>query len=106
MFHWFTAGTGIFLTERVHAYRGRSTSHAVDDFADPDFPGARGRRRGPACPTCGAASSSSAARQHPIAEARTYRFLLRSCRRPSRSAPPSSSSCGPACSATGWPASR
>ena len=41
MFHWFTAGFAVFLRERMHAYRGRSTSHAADDFADPDFPGAR-----------------------------------------------------------------
>jgi choline dehydrogenase-like flavoprotein len=40
-FHWFTAGFAVFLSERMHAYRGRSTSHHVDDFADPDFPGAR-----------------------------------------------------------------
>ena len=40
-FHWFTAGFAVFLRERIHAYRGRSTTHHVDDFADPDFPGAR-----------------------------------------------------------------
>jgi gluconate 2-dehydrogenase alpha chain len=39
-FHWFTAGFAVFLRERMHAYRGRSTSHHVDDFADPEFPGA------------------------------------------------------------------
>ena len=39
-FHWFTAGFAIFLRERMHAYRGRSTTHHVDDFADPKFPGA------------------------------------------------------------------
>ena len=41
MFHWFTAGYGIFLCERVHADRGRDSTQAVDDFSDPDFPGAR-----------------------------------------------------------------
>ena len=41
MFHWFTNGFGFFLTERMHGHRGRSTSHGLEDFADPDFPGAR-----------------------------------------------------------------
>ena len=41
MYHWYSFGTAIFHDERVHAYRGRSTTHVCDDFADPDFPGAR-----------------------------------------------------------------
>lgn len=41
MFHWFTTGFGIWLDHRVHANRGRDTSHSVDDFCDPDFTGAR-----------------------------------------------------------------
>jgi choline dehydrogenase-like flavoprotein len=41
MFHWFTDGTGIFFSERLHAHRGRALTHDLDDFADPDFPGAR-----------------------------------------------------------------
>ncbi len=41
MFHWFTDGFGIWLSERIHAGRGRDSSHAIDDFCDPDFPGAR-----------------------------------------------------------------
>ena len=41
MFHWFTAGYGVFLDQRVHGHKGRETSHAVEDFCDPDFPGAR-----------------------------------------------------------------
>lgn len=41
MFHWFSEGSGIFLSERLHNYRGRDHIHDIDDFADPDFPGAR-----------------------------------------------------------------
>ncbi len=41
MFHWFTDGFGIWLSERIHADRGRDTTQAIDDFCDPDFPGAR-----------------------------------------------------------------
>lgn len=40
MFHWFTDGFGIWLDQRLHGYRGRSFSHGLDDFCDPDFPGA------------------------------------------------------------------
>ncbi|MBV6510509.1 MAG: 6'''-hydroxyparomomycin C oxidase [Acidimicrobiales bacterium] len=41
MFHWFSDGFGIWLDQRLHGYRGRSFSHGLDDFCDPDFPGAR-----------------------------------------------------------------
>ncbi len=41
MFHWFTAGFGIWTDERIHANRGRDTSQTCDDFCDPEFAGAR-----------------------------------------------------------------
>ncbi len=41
MFHWFTEVIGFFTDERLHGTRGRAGTHVVDDFADPDFPGAR-----------------------------------------------------------------
>src|SRR5699024_56597 len=41
MFHNFTDGFAIYTFERVHAYRGRSTTQCMEDYADPDFPGAR-----------------------------------------------------------------
>ena len=47
MMHWFTDGTGVFLDREPGAERGRSITHDCDDFADPDYPGAR------AAGTCG-----------------------------------------------------
>lgn len=41
MFHWFTAGYGIWDDQLVHAERGRATTQCCDDFCDPDFEGAR-----------------------------------------------------------------
>ncbi len=41
MFHWFTAGFGIWTDQLVHANRGRDTTQCCDDFCDPDFEGAR-----------------------------------------------------------------
>ncbi len=41
MFHWMSHGYGIFLSERVHANIGRNNTQAIDDFADPDYEGAR-----------------------------------------------------------------
>jgi gluconate 2-dehydrogenase alpha chain len=31
MFHWFSEGSGIFLSERLHNYRGRDHTHDIDD---------------------------------------------------------------------------
>jgi choline dehydrogenase-like flavoprotein len=36
MFHFFTLGVG-FFSERVHAWRGPSTTVTIDDFVGPDF---------------------------------------------------------------------
>ncbi len=41
MFHWVTYGYGIWLSERLHGNRGRNVTQAIDDFADPEFRGAR-----------------------------------------------------------------
>ncbi|MGS2591940.1 GMC oxidoreductase [Streptomyces hebeiensis] len=41
MFHWYSVAYGLFLTERVRGDRGRNITHALDDFADPEHPGAR-----------------------------------------------------------------
>ena len=76
MQHWFTDGTAIFLDERPHAGRGRSTTHAVDDFADPDFPGARAAAQAAGLPYFRAGTIELGGTQSPISEANTYRFLL------------------------------
>ena len=80
MFHWFSEGSGIFLGERLHNYRGRDHTHDIDDFADPDFPGAReaARRRG--CRTSVRARSSSEALSFPsMKRAVTRRCFASSC---------------------------
>ncbi len=41
MYHWFAIGFGIWSDRRLHAMRGRDVTHAVYDFCDPEFPGAR-----------------------------------------------------------------
>jgi gluconate 2-dehydrogenase alpha chain len=76
MFHWFTDGTGIFLGERLHADRGRSTTHDIDDFADPDFPGARDAAKAAGLPYFRGGTVELGGSQSPIAEASTYRYLL------------------------------
>lgn len=76
MFHWFTDGTGVFFDERLHAGRGRSTTHVIDDFADPDFPGAREAAKAAALPYFRAGTVELGGSQSPIAEASTYRYLL------------------------------
>lgn len=76
MFHWFTAGFGLFLHERVHAYRGRSTTHAIDDFCDPDFPGARQAAQNEGLPYFRGGIVELGGTQDPIAEGHTYRGLL------------------------------
>lgn len=76
MMHWFTAGTGIFLSERIHADRGRSTSHACDDFADPAFPAAQLAAAAAGLPYIRGGVLELGGSQDPIAEAQTYRFLL------------------------------
>lgn len=74
--HWFTDGTGMFLDERPHAGRGRSTTHVADDFADPDFPGARAAAKAAGLPYFRAGTMELGGTQQPIAEANTYRYLL------------------------------
>jgi gluconate 2-dehydrogenase alpha chain len=76
MMHWFTAGSGVFLTERIHAYRGRSTSHACDDFADPAFPAAQAAAAAAGLPYVRGGVLELGGSQDPISEAQTYRFIL------------------------------
>ncbi len=76
MMHWFTDGTGVFLSQRMHAWRGRSTTNDADDFADPDFPGARAAARAAGLPYFRGGTMELGGAQSPIAEAGTYRLLL------------------------------
>lgn len=76
MFHWFTNGFGFFLTERIHGYRGRDTSHALEDFADPDFPGARAFAAANGLPYLRGGILEMGGSPLPIEEAQLYRSFL------------------------------
>jgi gluconate 2-dehydrogenase alpha chain len=75
-FHWFTAGFAVFLRERMHAYRGRSTTHHVDDFADPEFPGAREFATLNGLPYIRGGVLELGGTQDPIAEALIYQGVI------------------------------
>jgi choline dehydrogenase-like flavoprotein len=75
-FHWFTAGAAVFLRERMHAYRGRSTTHTVDDFADPEFPGAAVFAAANGLPYIRGGVLELGGTQDPIAEALVYQGTI------------------------------
>ncbi|MGO9455434.1 MAG: GMC oxidoreductase [Acidimicrobiales bacterium] len=76
MFHWFTDGTGVFFSERLHAHRGRGLTHDLDDFADPDFPGARTAARGAGLPYFRGGTLEMGGSQLPLDEAANYQEIL------------------------------
>jgi gluconate 2-dehydrogenase alpha chain len=76
MLHWFTTGFGSYFSERMHAYRGRSTSHDLDDFADPDYPGAQGAAQQSGLPYIRGGGGELGGSQEVIDEALTYKGLL------------------------------
>jgi choline dehydrogenase-like flavoprotein len=76
MFHWFTDGSGVFLDRRIHANRGRSTTHAAEDFADPDYPGARQAAAAAGLPYLRGGLLELGGSQEPISEALAYKRLL------------------------------
>jgi len=76
MFHWFTDGSGIFLDERLHAHRGRDHTHDIDDFADPDFPGARAAARAAGLPYFRAGKIELGGTDRPLDEAAQYQRIL------------------------------
>ena len=76
MFHNFVDGFGIFLDRRLHGYRGRSTTQCCEDFADPDYPGAREAAQAAGLPYIRGGIMELGGTQEPIAEANVYRFLL------------------------------
>ncbi len=76
MYHWFSMGFGIWLDRRMHANRGRDVSHAVYDFCDPDFPGAREHARANGLPYFRGGVIEMGGTTHPIDEAMQYVDLL------------------------------
>jgi gluconate 2-dehydrogenase alpha chain len=76
MLHSFVDGTAIFFDERMHAYRGRSTTQCAEDAADPDFPGARAFAKAHGLPYLRGGIMELGGSQDPISEAQSYQTLL------------------------------
>lgn len=76
MFHWFTDGSGIFLDERLHGYRGRDHTHDIDDFANPEFPGARRAAKEAGLPYFRAGKVEMGGTDRPLGEAQQYVGIL------------------------------
>ena len=77
MLHSFIDGTAIFADERMHAYRGRSTTQCAEDACDPDFPGARAYAKANGLPYIRGGIMELGGSQDPISEAQSYQTLLR-----------------------------
>jgi len=76
MFHWFTEAIGVFLDERLHAYRNRGPTGRVDDFTDPDFPGARAAAAAAGLPYIRGGVLELGGSQDPIGEGMSYVTVL------------------------------
>ncbi len=76
LLHSFLDGSAIFLDERVHSYRGRSTTQCVQDTCDPDFPGARAFAKANGLPYIRGGIMELGGSQDPITEAQSYQTLL------------------------------
>lgn len=77
MFHWYSVALGLFFGERVRNERNRNITHALDDFADPDGPGARDAARAAGLPYLrGGVVELGSSPLGPVQEARVYRRLL------------------------------
>jgi choline dehydrogenase-like flavoprotein len=76
MFHNFIDGFGIYLDQRVHAYRGRSTTQCMEDFANPNFPGAQAVARLNGLPYIRGGICELGGSQDPIAEGKFYQLVL------------------------------
>lgn len=77
MFHYFTDGFAIFLDQRVHAYRNRgSETQCMEDYNDPDFPGAREFAQAQGLPYLRGGLCELGGGQAPIQEGAFYQFIL------------------------------
>jgi gluconate 2-dehydrogenase alpha chain len=76
MFHNFIDGFGVFTDRRMHAYRGRSTTQCCEDFADPDYPGARQAAKSAGLPYIRGGIMELGGSQEVIAEGTIYQYLL------------------------------
>lgn len=76
MFHNFIDGFGVFTAERMHAYRGRSTTMCCEDLADPDYPGSRLAAKANGLPYLRGGIMEIGGTQDAIAEATIYGYVL------------------------------
>ena len=76
MFHNFVDGFGIYLDQRVHAYRGRSITQCMEDFCDPSFPGARLAAKLAGLPYIRGGLCELGGSQDPITEGKFYQEIL------------------------------
>jgi len=77
MMHWFTDGTGVWTDRSPGAERGRSITHDCDDFADPDYPGARDAARAAGLPYFRGGGMELGGSQNLLGEAATYIGILK-----------------------------
>jgi gluconate 2-dehydrogenase alpha chain len=77
MMHWFTDGTGVWTDRSPGAERGRSITHDCDDFADPDYPGAREAARAAGLPYFRGGGLELGGSQNLLSEAATYISILK-----------------------------
>jgi choline dehydrogenase-like flavoprotein len=76
MLHSFLEGTAIFPGERMHPYRGRSTTQCAEDAADPGFPRAPLFAKASGLPYIRGGIMEFGGSQDPISEAKSYQTLL------------------------------
>jgi gluconate 2-dehydrogenase alpha chain len=77
MYHYFSSGFAVFLDERVHAYRNRgSETQCMEDFNDPDFPGATAFAQLQGLPYLRGGLCELGGSQGVIAEGGFYQFIL------------------------------
>jgi gluconate 2-dehydrogenase alpha chain len=76
MMHWFTDGTGVWTDRQLGAQRGRSITHDCDDFADPDYPGARAAAKAAGLPYFRGGGMELGGSQNLLSEAMTYQGIL------------------------------
>jgi gluconate 2-dehydrogenase alpha chain len=76
MFQNFYEGFAVFLDQRVHAYKGRAVTQCMQDFNDPNFPGARAFARLAGLPYIRAGLCELGGSQNPIQEGQFYQEIL------------------------------
>ena len=77
MFHYFTSGFGVFLDERLHAYKSwGAETNCMEDFSDPDFTGARDFAKAQGLPYIRGGLCELGGSEEVLAEAQFYQYIL------------------------------